>query len=198
MFVITPNLAIYFIQTLLIISCIAPFSHSEVEFNITKVDIALATIFKDAESWSDVFSVPKEGHKIFNTMQPVPCPNLFRPSILIPASHLRRSCLPGWVTDKICPSHGKNYTMLEMGYTGYGDLKNVNGYEAAKSWILIMREYAKDVVWLGWYKLCSINVNGEPYLGVAMSAGFIFKGSQNTEDYSYDTHGQYYVSMCVN
>jgi hypothetical protein len=183
MFSITiSNLLSYFTCLLLI------FSYATVINGIADITV------DDARCWSQVFSVPKQGFKIFNLMQPVPCPNLFRPAILIPVSQLQ-TCMPFSLIKKLCPAHGGFYHTNQMAYTKV--YANPNGAEAASSWISLENQYYnEDNTWYSWYKFCSIEVNGKPHVGVIMSTGSSIYGKHKLAAWNVNFGGDYFVKAC--
>lgn len=123
-----------------------------------------------AHCWSEIYSIPNEGFDIFNSMKPPPCPNQFVPPALIEVSELK-NCIPMKLLKKICPAHGKQFIVTEMGYTELLGFKN--GDEAAKSWIRLSTVYHAGATFVGIFKLCSIEVNSVPHIGVEMAAGML-------------------------
>lgn len=181
---------------LLVFSCSIVFSDSVLETSNITADASPAAIaLSTAKCWSQVFFVPKEGYKILRSLQPAPCRNLFRPPVLIPVSEMNKGCMPFSVVKKISPTYNEFCNTYEMGYVVKYGLQN--GHKAAKSWLLIHTMYTKKSSWRTLVKLCSIDVNEVPHIGVAIVTGMLWEGAIFTPaSEKTNPYGEYFIKQC--
>lgn len=127
-----------------------------------------------AKAWGEVYSLPSEGYDIIAKLKPPPCSNLAMPSVLVPAVDMA-GCMAKSVLRQIAPSYtAGGADILGMGYVlDYGGTPSP---ETASAWFCLVAKFQHGYVWQGVYKTCSIEVAGEPYIGITVSTGMWVTG----------------------
>jgi hypothetical protein len=145
-----------------------------------------------SQSWENI-TYPSEGYDIIGKLKPPPCDTYAMPAVLVPAVDMA-GCMGKNVLEQIAPAYADNGAdILGMGYTlAFGSqIADVT----AKSWFRLASKFQNGISWDGIYKACSIEVSGEPYIGITISTGQWVPGEYQPNQ--WQPHKNFFARTCA-